>query len=428
MLNTEQNPLRRPLAVGDWAIVGQGDEYAGLVGQIKEIIPLGSPEHDTGNHTDDIVVDLSLMDYSDNEKAEILAKIKELGYEADSYDDVSIDSIILAPDDLIRITPQELVEYKIPLTESLERAGYVGEMLSARHYDELHAALIERVEQNYSDYRSSLNGFGAGELIDMAAAIHAHSDAYSYMTGYRGYDESELSFYLQFDNPLEIVVDEWKERQTDLDEMSFAMDFLNEPPRRQTALEVYPLVKDKPAQAAEATAPTIEPTEPKTPKERLVDKMWDEFSRYVNKLKTLPPVKIIESAFEKVFKEDLLLTVENGDFSDEQIAALLSLDRPLETLYQDWLDSDTTYMDTLRECVDGAIDVLIKKRNAEQSKAEPAAQEAIKTQPAPVKPKPEPPKKQSILSELDATIEEVRELNAARLPQTPHKSNEKEID
>jgi hypothetical protein len=61
---------------GDWVIVGHYEEYAGLVGRVSEIIKLGSPEHDTGNPTDDIVVDLSLLEYSDFEKGEILAKAK----------------------------------------------------------------------------------------------------------------------------------------------------------------------------------------------------------------------------------------------------------------------------------------------------------------------------------------------------------------
>jgi hypothetical protein len=33
--------------------------------------------------------------------------------------------------------------------------------------------LIERAERNYADYISGLQGFGAGELIEMAATIHA---------------------------------------------------------------------------------------------------------------------------------------------------------------------------------------------------------------------------------------------------------------
>lgn len=424
-MNTEQNPLHRPLAAGDWVIVGQGEEYAGLVGQVKEIILPGSPEHDTGNYTDDIVVDLSLVDYSDNEKTEILANAKKLGYEADSYDDVSIDSVILAPDDLIRITPQELEQHCGELTASLQSAEDIGEMLSARHYNELHAALVDRVEQNYTDYQASLENFGAGELIDMASAIHAYSDADSYMTIYHDYDESELSFYLQFDNPLEIVADRWKEQKSDLDDMSFTMDFLNEPPCRKTALEFYPLYTEKPKPDVKIT---MKRESALMPGERLEHKARAEYAAFLRALEKKPPCRIIESSYEKVFKEDLLLTVESGGFSEEQTAALMSLDNPLEALYQDWLDSDKSYMDMLSDCARETADALVKERREEQTKAKPVARGNPKTQPAPNKAKTEPPQKKSILSELDAAVEEARKLNAARSPQAPQKYKNKEID
>jgi len=419
-LNANANPLHRPLAVGDWITVGEGEEYAGLTGQVKEIIPLGSPEHETGNHTDDIVVDLSVMDYSDNMKAEIAALMKELGYEVDSYDDVSIDSVILAPGDLIRITEAERLQCEPALTESLQSASSIGDMLSSRHYNQLNAALIDRVERNYADYQNFLLGFGQRELIDMAAAIHAYSDAYSYMTAYRGYEESELSFYLQFESPLEIVADHWKSRQSDLEDMSFAMDFLNEPERRQSALEVYTLYVEKPTTEAETA---ITPETGLTPLRRLENKMRAEYAGFIEGMKNKPPADILEAAYEKVFKEDLLLTIENDVLDDGQIAALLTLDTPLEDLYSNWLDTDVSYMDMLRDSVEEYADAVISERQTEQAKTQAphTSQEPVKIQQ-----KPLPKQPPTLLGEVREAAREVEARKAAQSAPTNQKSTKKE--
>jgi hypothetical protein len=187
-----KNPLHRPLAVGDWVTVGRGEEYGGLSGVITEVRRLGSPEHDTGNRTDDIIVDLSVLDYSDSMIDEITALMNELGYEVDSFDDVSIDCVILAPEDLIQISDDELQQHHLELAKSLESACAVGEKISYKKFDDIYAAFVARVEQNFADYEREMLGFGAREIFEMAARIHAVSDAYSYLTVYHNYTEDRL--------------------------------------------------------------------------------------------------------------------------------------------------------------------------------------------------------------------------------------------
>jgi hypothetical protein len=418
-LNEKANPLHRPLAVGDWVIVGDGEEYAGLTGQVKEIIPLGSPEHDTGNPTDDIVVDLSLTDYSDNMKAEITALMRTLGYETDSYGDVSIDSVIIAPDDLIRITEAERLQYEPDLTESLQSAGFIGETLSLRHIDELSVALIDRVEENLADYYDSLSRFGNQELIEMAGKIAAMQDARDYMTTSHGYSDVELKFYLQFACPLEIIADAWIARNLELDEMSFTMDFLNEPERRKLALEVYPLYAEKPKPEVEITMVREADL---TPRQRLERKMSKEFGDFLWKTERKPPNEIIKASYEKVFREDLLLTLENGDFSDEQINALLSLDTPLADLYWHWLDSDVSYMDMLRDSVDEYIGAVISEQKAEKS--------ALTPEKEPQKPTPQKPKQPyTLLGDLRETQAEVnaRKAEKTSVPTKTKTKNQEEL-
>ena len=105
--------------------------------------------------------------------------------------------------------------------------------------------LIDRLDKNLADYHSSLMSFSKPELIDMADKIHAMADAHRYMSNY-GFSDGELEFYLQFQNPLEIVADYWTYRNYDLDDMSFVMYDIYD---KQDALVDYPLIKDAKAPA-----------------------------------------------------------------------------------------------------------------------------------------------------------------------------------
>ena len=76
--------------------------------------------------------------------------------------------------------------------------------------------------------------------------------------------------------------------------------------------------------------------------------------------------QIIELAYELTIKEDLLSIFENTDFSQEEAKALYSQKYPLDSLYQEWLSNDLTYMDQLRETVDDKIKSAVKEMKDKQ--------------------------------------------------------------
>ena len=96
----------------------------------------------------------------------------------------------------------------------------MGDDSDVRH-EQMRDELTERVNKNYSDYLESLEDFGKSELIEMASKTHAVSDAYSYMTMYHEFDGHELEYFLQFQNPLEVVADECHERNIDVGDISY---------------------------------------------------------------------------------------------------------------------------------------------------------------------------------------------------------------
>ncbi|GHV11698.1 hypothetical protein FACS1894219_03270 [Clostridia bacterium] len=430
--------------VGDRVIPVTEKAYSGLIGHVMQIDKTGTDAHDTDNPGDDVHVDFTCVNYKPNEISAIEANFAELYGERKSFYELPLDDVIMAPEMLVSLTGSD-IEVTDGLTESLiEAMEYASEKLNAQ-FAELEVKLKERIENNYNDYNRSLLSFGQRELIDMAAAIHAYSDCWSYLTEYHTFSDAEIKFLMQFDNPLEIVADARMDHNIDVGDVEFSLNFIMEPERQKSMLETHPQYSEKSIQNVEIT---ITREADLTPKERLEKKMEKEFGAFIRKTERKPAHEILESAYQKVFMEDILLTVKDAELSDEQIDALLSLDTPLADLYWDWLDCDVSYIDTLRDCVNEYADAVVSERRAEQAKAEqpiqhlpvdakpPAAESTVKQpeipkstlQPAKPPVKPKQPDKQSILAELDAAIIETHKQNAVRMPQTHKKSKNKEIE
>ena len=104
--------------------------------------------------------------------------------------------------------------------------------------------------------------------------------------------------------------------------------------------------------------------------ENLRQTLWEkaakEQSDYVEHLKTLPPEHIIDRAYEKVMRDDILITFEDDSLSDKQVEALAKLDCPLSVCYDEWQKTDVTYMDRLRDVVDDVANDLIKQNETEK--------------------------------------------------------------
>jgi len=96
--------------------------------------------------------------------------------------------------------------------------------------------------------------------------------------------------------------------------------------------------------------------------ERVCEKMSAEFNNFMNGIKDLPGDKAITHAYEKVFKEDILLFFKNEslNLSPQQAKALLAEKYPLDSLYREWLETDNSYLDVLKDCVSDSIEDITK--------------------------------------------------------------------
>ena len=99
---------------------------------------------------------------------------------------------------------------------------------------------------------------------------------------------------------------------------------------------------------------------------QLWEKAQEEQSEYVEELKRLPPEQIVDKAYEKTMRDDILITFEDDSLSDKQVEALAKLDCPLSVCYDEWQKTDVTYMDRLRDVVDDVANDLIKQNETEK--------------------------------------------------------------
>ena len=103
----------------------------------------------------------------------------------------------------------------------------------------------------------------------------------------------------------------------------------------------------------------------------LYEKMYKEQEQFIEKLKHSTPEEIISASYEKVMRDDILMTFENEDFLDnKQIKELLKLDYPLSACYNEWMDNDCSHMDMLRDTVEDFAKRLVKE-NQHKKKDEP---------------------------------------------------------
>ena len=102
----------------------------------------------------------------------------------------------------------------------------------------------------------------------------------------------------------------------------------------------------------------------------LYRKAVQEQKHFVENLKSQPPEKIIEAAYEKVIRDDILILLEpeNKILSHEQTKALLKLNYPLSACYDAWLHNDCSYMDMLRDTVEDYANDLVKEESQQKSK------------------------------------------------------------
>lgn len=96
--------------------------------------------------------------------------------------------------------------------------------------------------------------------------------------------------------------------------------------------------------------------------EILYNKMCNEFKEFENKLLEKDSREVLESAYGYIIRKDILCAIEENNLTDKKCKALLTEKYPLESIYNYWLDSDFSYMDEIRNAINGKTEMLLKEK------------------------------------------------------------------
>ncbi len=106
--------------------------------------------------------------------------------------------------------------------------------------EKLYQQLLDRVTENYADYRAELLLKDRQELIDGADRIAKTAEVFQYFTT-KPLMETEVEYFLNFQNPLEVAVDHWESCTFELDALGAVIADVVD---KADDLTLYPLAAD----------------------------------------------------------------------------------------------------------------------------------------------------------------------------------------
>ena len=93
-------------------------------------------------------------------------------------------------------------------------------------------------------------------------------------------------------------------------------------------------------------------------REQLSQRIEQEYKAFVDNLMSKPPQMIIDGAYEKVVKEELvsMCSSEESFLSDEEIEFISKEGYPLDALYERWMKSDVQWTAALEDAISYSLE------------------------------------------------------------------------
>ena len=98
----------------------------------------------------------------------------------------------------------------------------------------------------------------------------------------------------------------------------------------------------------------------------LYKKMFAEQDAFRKGLLTQAPGEILKQAYEYTVREDILISLENNDLTDEQASALLKSPSPLGDIFSEFESRETGYMETVLDCITDRANAVIQMEATER--------------------------------------------------------------
>lgn len=98
----------------------------------------------------------------------------------------------------------------------------------------------------------------------------------------------------------------------------------------------------------------------------LYQKMFAEQDTYRKWLLTQTPEEILNHTYEYTVREDILMSLENNDLTDEQASALLKSPRGLGDIFSEFESRETGYMEMVLDCITDKANAVIQMEAAQR--------------------------------------------------------------
>lgn len=93
----------------------------------------------------------------------------------------------------------------------------------------------------------------------------------------------------------------------------------------------------------------------------LYEKIKAKYDDFIDELKQMTPKQVIEKAYEKVTKENMLIIIQENNLTSCEAKTLFRKKYPLEFMYREWLDTDVNEIQMLKESIDDTAKKRSKK-------------------------------------------------------------------
>lgn len=94
--------------------------------------------------------------------------------------------------------------------------------------------------------------------------------------------------------------------------------------------------------------------------QRLTDKVQRELSAFLEEMLEKPPQEIYDAAYQIALKNDIAECFSETDYSPQAAKALLKSPNLLQEVYDEWLETDYTHMEDLRQTITDFKDYMVK--------------------------------------------------------------------
>ncbi len=103
--------------------------------------------------------------------------------------------------------------------------------------------------------------------------------------------------------------------------------------------------------------------------ELLYEKVQSEYDAFIEELKRMTPEQVIDRAYEKVTKENMVTIIREENLTPAEAKALNREKYPLDRMYQEWLDTDVSEMQMLKDSIDDTAKKAVKEMKEKQKES-----------------------------------------------------------